>query len=141
MPVRIHMLPVKPSSGVVRSRIYLWGENDSIPVDKFLRDLSKSRPDDLKRLYALFKKMLDVGRITNSEHFKDVEGHKPLFEFKAHGVRVYCFFDGSDVILVEGDFKKTNKSSAQNRQAIARAENRAAAYWREKKSGRLEMRL
>ena len=140
MAVFIHRLPIRTPGSAPRCTLYLWGEDDSIPVEEFLRDLNKSRPDDFNRLGVLFRRMIEVGKITNQEHFKDVEGHKPLFEFKGRGVRIYCFFDGSDVILLEGDIKKSDKSKDRNRQSIARAERRVELYRQEKATGRLEVR-
>jgi hypothetical protein len=139
MPVYIYLLPTEPS-GLRKHRLFLWAENEKIPVGEFLNDLRKSRPRDAIKLVSLFDKAAGLERITNPEHFKDIEGHKPLWEFKAHGVRIYCFFDGPDIILVEGDFKKSDKSSASNRQAIARAEQRAHLYQEEKKANRVEVR-
>jgi len=110
------------------------------PVGEFICDLRKSRIDAFNRLLALFRKIVEQGRIVNETQFKDIKGHKPLYEFKPHGVRIYCFFDGKDrLILVDGDFKKTNKSSVSNIAAIARAEGRVKLYWTEKEAGRLEV--
>lgn len=138
MPVSIYLLPTEPS-GLRKHRLFLWANNEKIPVGEFLKDLRKSRPKDAFKLVSLFDKAAGLERITNPEHFKAVEGHKPLFEFKAHGVRIYCFFDGRDIILVEGDFKKTDKSSAGNKQSIARAGERARLYWEDKKANRVEV--
>ena len=133
---------MKTTSGTVpKCKLYLFREEDHRPVDEFLFELGKSRHGDFNRLGVLFKKMIEVGKITNKEHFKDVEGHKPLFEFKGHGVRVYCFRDGVDWILVEGDDdKKSDKSKNRNKKCISRAEKRCELYWREKSAGRLEVR-
>ena len=141
MPVSIHYLPIETSGTVPKCKLYLFGEEGHIPVDEFLRELGKSRHEDFNRLGALFRKMVEVGKITNTEHFKDVEGHKPLFEFKGRGVRVYCFREGERWILVEGDDdKKSDSSKNRNKKCIARAERRCEQYLREKSAGRLEVR-
>ncbi|MGI6296021.1 MAG: hypothetical protein ACOX3G_08015 [Armatimonadota bacterium] len=121
-------------------RLYLWGDGEQYPVGDFLQELAKSRSKEFKRVTALFDKMASTGKIVNQEQFKDVEGHKPLFEFKAYDVRIFCFFDERGLILVEGDIKKSNKSKDRNRQAIARAQQRFELYQMDKKAGRVEER-
>lgn len=140
MQISIHHLPSTASSGSRKVRLYLWADGEDIPVGDFLQQLATTNPNQFKRVGALFNRMAEAGRITNSESFKDVEGHKPLFEFKAHQVRIYCFYDEMKLILVEGDIKKSDKSKDRNRQSILRAQRRAEDYWQEKRAGRVEVK-
>lgn len=141
MTVSLIPVPINISSSAPKCRLYFWAEDGKAPVADYLVELGKSRPAEFRRLQALFERIAETGRIINAEHFKDVEGHKPLFEFKARGPRIYCFFDGSNLlILAEGDIKTSDKSKSGNKSAIERAERRADLYWQEKKAGRLEVR-
>lgn len=139
MSISLYRLPF-PTEGAASLRLYLWGSGGLYPVDDFLQKLAKSRAKEFKRVIKLFDKMASEGKIINQEQFKDVEGHKPLSEFKAYDVRIFCFFDERKLILVEGDIKKSSKSKDRNRQAIARAQQRCELYLSEKKAGRVEER-
>lgn len=139
MAISIHYMPAS-ISGVSIVRLYLWADGDDVPVRSFLLELGKSRPNELKRLRVLFNRMAEVGKIINEYQFKDVDGHKPLYEFKANDVRIFCFFDDKKLILVEGDIKKSDKSKDRNRQSIVRAQERARQYKEEKEAGRVEVK-
>jgi|GEM_PF-2133531 len=141
MPIYIQRLPITISSGFPCFKLYHYGEDNHLPVGDFLVDLNKSRQDCFNRLLVLFKKLIEVGRIVNQEQFKAIEGHKPIYEFKAYSVRIYCFRDGDKWVLVEGDDdKKSDNSRSRNMQCIIRAENRYALYWQAKNAGKLEVR-
>ena len=140
MSIWICHLPATISSAVPKVRLYLWADGQDVPVSDFLQELGKSSPNEFKRVRALLNRMAEAGKITNPENFKHVAGHKPLFEFKAGYVRIYCFFDEAKLILVEGDIKKSNKSKNRNRQSITRAQRRAEEYWQEKKTGKVEVK-
>ena len=139
MPVSLHPVPVKCSHGMPKFGLFFWAGDGKQPAAEYLNSLRRSRPHEAAKMVKLFRHKVDNGYITNTQHFKDVEGQKPLYEFKVGGIRVYCFFDETRMILVEGYTKQTNKTSAQNRQAIERAERRTEAYWKEKDAGRIEV--
>ncbi|MBV8215842.1 MAG: type II toxin-antitoxin system RelE/ParE family toxin, partial [Verrucomicrobia bacterium] len=47
----------------------------------------------------------------NETKFKKVEGSNGIFEFKSYQMRLYCFFDGGDLIIcTNGAVKKRDRS-------------------------------
>lgn len=83
--------------------------NGSIPAEGFLRELkdNKKGSPDRAKMFALFKRMADVGTIRNKQQFKRVEGK--IYEFKRHQVRVGCFQIGNSWVLTHGFIKKKDK--------------------------------
>ncbi len=74
-----------------------------------------------KRFVALFMTLGDQGKIWNETKFKHLEGSDGIFEFKADGGRVLCFFFvGHRVVLTHG-FKKQGPKTPRGE--IVRAED------------------
>lgn len=59
------------------------------------------------KLFALFVRFGDLGRITNPEKFRHEEDG--LFCFKSFQQRLMCFIDGRDVVITHGFTKKSPK--------------------------------
>ena len=59
------------------------------------------------RLFALFKRFADVGRIVNEEKFRHEEDG--IYCFKSGQLRIFCFFDGRDVLVTSGTIKKRRR--------------------------------
>lgn len=79
------------SSGKMRGREYFEG------LDQ--RDRAK--------FDAKFSRMGDMGTIRNPEHFAP-EGDG-IYVFKIFKHRLFCFFDGIEVVITHGFKKKSNK--------------------------------
>ena len=57
--------------------------------------------------------MAETGKIRSKERFaKEPDG---IYCFKNHGRRIACFFEGRDVVLIDGFGKKTNQSKRSRR--------------------------
>jgi phage-related protein len=59
---------------------------------------------DQAKIQNLFDMMALQGRISNREKFKKIEGD--LYEFKAGQLRMPCFFDAKNRIVVTHGFRK-----------------------------------
>lgn len=99
----------------------------SCPAGDFLDNLGKG---DRAKLTVLFTMLGDTGHISNREKFKKVEDSEKIFEFKSHQIRLFCFFDGKEVLLGEGLRKKQDK---HKRADIERAEEWRRWYFSTKR--------
>jgi hypothetical protein len=74
----------------------------ALPAVAFLQNLLEA---DQRKMAALFDWMAQRGRIDNREKFKKVEDE--IFEFKAHQIRMPCYFERNKrVIVTHGTIKK-----------------------------------
>lgn len=89
------------------ARRLVWGadENGRMRAKEHFESLNAK---DQKSFQSLFERMADTGSIKNIEKFRHEE--KNLFVFKIFKQRLACFFDGSDVVLISGFTKKSDKS-------------------------------
>lgn len=80
----------------------------SYPALDFLRMLAKERKADAIKTQALLDRAADHWPIVNREKFKQVDG--PLFEFKSFQVRLLCFQQPPDlVVITHGVIKKKDE--------------------------------
>lgn len=93
-------------SGRVYRLVYAECFDGSHPAKSFFDSL----PGEIKKKFGVsFKKLGDMGKLYNEEHFKIVEG-TDFFEFKVHRYRIICrFLPGKIVLLTNGCEKKKNK--------------------------------
>ena len=71
----------------------------------------------------------------NETKFKKVEGSNGIFEFKSYQMRLYCFFDGGDLIIcTNGAVKKRDRSDPAD---IVRAEEWKRLYFEAKATNTL----
>lgn len=91
--------------GVTRTIEYAVCSNGSMPAKKFI-EKELSQGEQLK-LLALFRRMADHGDVPNREQFKVVEN--PIFEFKKHQIRVFCFRKDNRWLLTNGYKKKRDR--------------------------------
>ena len=87
--------------GAVLAIAYAVRADGSMPSKEFLESLAKA---DRTKLRVNFEKLGNMGKITNRERFKHIEGK--IFGFKAHQVRIGCFRDGMTWFLTHGFIKK-----------------------------------
>ena len=81
-------------------------QDGSMPARDFVESLSEA---DRAKVYALFRMLGDIGRITNSEKFKKTEGTE-FWEFKSFQIRMPCFFlPNRRVVITHGFRKKQDK--------------------------------
>ena len=59
---------------------------------------------DQAKLQTLFDMMASQGKIVNREKFKQING--ALYEFKAGQLRMPCFFDSKNRIVITHGFRK-----------------------------------
>ena|ERR1700738_3129427 len=71
----------------------------SCPALEFLREQSETKPDQVANITALLERTARYGVYTNEEKFKKVEGSNGIFQFKSYQMRLYCFFDGGNLII------------------------------------------
>ena len=74
----------------------------SAPAAEFLLALSDG---DKAKMYALFKRLGDIGLINNKEKFKKIEGTN-FYEFKSFQIRMPCFFEPGKRVIVTHGFRK-----------------------------------
>ena len=87
------------------------------PAGDFLDALDSN---DRRKLDVLFERLADIGKISNVEKFKEVEGSDDVWEFKSIQIRLFCFVaPRRRVMLAFGVRKKRNK---HRREDIDRAE-------------------
>ncbi len=89
----------------------------SHPAQEFFDGL----PDQIKKKFGVsFKKLGDMGKLHNKEHFKIIEG-TDFFEFKVHRYRIIChFLPDRIVLLTNGCVKKKNKLEKEDVERAAR---------------------
>jgi hypothetical protein len=95
--------------------LYAVAADGTSPGEQFYEGLGDT---DKAKLNKLFEVLGDLGRISNKEKFKKIEGSE-FFEFKSFQIRMPCFFqDGGVVVITHGFIKKGDKiSSAEIRRA------------------------
>ncbi len=85
---------------------YARRKNGNRPAKKYLEDLQK---EDQAKLAKLFSKIVEVGKIINTERFRHLSGK--IWEFKVHtGVRILCFQEGKTWFLTHGFNKQRRKT-------------------------------
>lgn len=94
--------------------------------------------DDLEeseraKFQVLFERMAEFGVIRNPEHFRRKEGDIGCFKRGQH--RLACFRDGSDVMLVHGFRKKSDKDKRLKRHIETAERIRGEYLDRTKRSG------
>ena len=94
------------------SRRLLWGADASgrYRAREYFEGL---REGDRIRFDSLFRRLAETGSIKRKEQF--VMEPDGIWCFKLHGKRIACFFDGRDVVLIEGFGKKTDQSKRSRR--------------------------
>jgi hypothetical protein len=97
----------------------LWWADDAsghFRARDYFNDLSDA---ERAKFDALFRRLAEEGRIRNPEHFTKESVH--IYCFKRGKLRITCFQEGSDWMLLHG-FKKTTNSDRRHRREIATAE-------------------
>jgi mRNA-degrading endonuclease RelE of RelBE toxin-antitoxin system len=79
---------------------------------------------DQAKVQALLEMMASQGVIKNREKFKKIDGE--LFEFKSGQIRLPCFFDSKNRVVITHGFRK--KSDDIPPREIERAESIQKAY-------------
>lgn len=107
---------------------FLIGLDGSVPAREFLDQFGEGNQQYRKklRMMAQWQHFAESapGSFTNADAFRKVRGD--LFEFRAHQLRVLCFFEGRRVLLACGEQKKTDELSSA---VMTRAE-RLRDEWR-----------
>ena len=81
----------------------------SYPAKEYLGQLFKRSKIEWEKVIRPIKRLADFGEISNSEHFKKIEG-TDFGEFKSFQIRMPCFFlPGSRVVITHGFSKKEDR--------------------------------
>jgi hypothetical protein len=113
------------------SRRLVWGADSSgtYRAQKYFEDLEAR---DQAKFEPLFRALAETGKISNKERFvKEPDG---IYCLKCHAKRIACFFDGGDVVLIDGFGKKAN-NSRRSRRHLKTAAKLRRQYLDEKKKG------
>jgi mRNA-degrading endonuclease RelE of RelBE toxin-antitoxin system len=96
-----------------RSRRLVWGSDSSgrFRARDYFNDLQDR---DRAKFEALFRLMAETGQIRSKERFVKEPGG--IWCFKRHGMRIACFYDERDVVLIHGFGKKTTQSKRSRRE-------------------------
>ena len=78
--------------------------NEKCPAYDWLVDLQQDDRPAFRKLFTVFERMAEVGRITNHQKFKKLQGD--LWEFKCSHYRVGCYQDRDAWVLTHGFTKK-----------------------------------
>ena len=93
--------------GTERTILYAMRTDGSCPAREFIEALDVG---DRAKIFVLFERLGDTGKIANQEKFKKIVGTK-FFEFKSFQIRLICFYQpGGLVIITHGFKKKSNKT-------------------------------
>lgn len=86
-------------------------ESNASSVEKFLYEASKHWPAHAKGCYALFERYAEYGRSgMTADWFHEVDKPSGIWQFKKGRLRVYCFLDdGNLIVLAHGSVKKSQK--------------------------------
>lgn len=95
-----------------RFRITSVADKTVDSVESFLHESSKQWPAHAKGCYALFARYAEFGREgMTSEWFHEANKQSGIWQFIKGRLRVYCFLDGGDlIILTHGSIKKSQKA-------------------------------
>ncbi|MFQ3550389.1 MAG: hypothetical protein SNJ70_11645 [Armatimonadota bacterium] len=106
---------------VEKVKIYYLVIDDKSPIEEFLDELNKSRIEDFFKITNQLKRIAQRGILFNEQQFRILKPYKPICKIKIQGVRLYCTNEHNIVILLNGDYKKSNKWSNQNKTIINKA--------------------
>jgi hypothetical protein len=87
--------------GAVR---YATDANGDMPAKEFVDGLD---PAERRKVVVLFERIAEKGQIHNREQFKKLRGD--IYEFKRFQIRIACFQEGRNWLLVYGLRKKKDK--------------------------------
>jgi phage-related protein len=105
------MARVRICSGNSRT---LWWVDDASGEFRAQTYFSQLSQAEQAKFEVLFELMASQGRIRNPEHFRKESGN--IYCFKRGQLRLTCFSEGPDWMLVHGFRKKTNKDKRLKRE-------------------------
>jgi hypothetical protein len=115
--------------------IYALEHNGRCELLDFIQALETSSGPELAKLIRLLDWTADSGKLRNPEKFKSLTDD--IHEFKTHGgVRVLCFFDGRNIIVLTNGFIKKKNYGPE----IERANNLKLTYLSTKRNQSLTYR-
>lgn len=98
-----------------RFRVASVDEKNAENVETFLHDASTQWPAHAKGCYALFDRYAEYGRQgMMADWFHEADKQCEIWQFKKGRLRVYCFLDEGDlIILTHGSIKKSQKADSK----------------------------
>lgn len=105
-----------------RFRVVSVAAKTTDSVENFLHESSKQWPGHARGCYALFERYAEYGRNgMTADWFHEANKQSGIWQFIKGRLRVYCFMDGGDlIILTHGSVKKTQKADpSQIERAVA----------------------
>lgn len=112
--------------GAYRTACYYLKENGDKPVLDFILDLHQKRPKECTKLRNNIFKVCDIQR-PNTEIFHH-QGEQ-IYDIKAHQARIFCFMDGSNLIMCHTTIKKRDRT---NRSDIEKVKSIRIEYYQRK---------
>lgn len=112
-------------------RVASVAEKSSGGVEEFLHEAAKQWPAHAKGCHALFERYAEYGRQgMMADWFHEADKQCEIWQFKKGRLRVYCFLDDGDlIILTHGSIKKSQKADPKQ---VERAVILKAQYKRDK---------
>lgn len=113
-------------------RRLVWGTDPSgrFRAQEYFEELKEG---DRAKFEALFRLLAETGRIKSKTRF--VKEPNGIYCFKQHAMRIACFFDGRDVVLIHGFGKKTTQSKRSRRELATAARLRGQYLTKIRKGG------
>lgn len=105
-----------------RFRVASVDEKNAANVETFLHDASTQWPAHAKGCYALFDRYAEYGRQgMMADWFHEADKQCEIWQFKKGRLRVYCFLDEGDlIILTHGSIKKSQKADSKQVEKAAK---------------------
>ena len=89
---------------------FIYCSENQNRVQDFFQSLKQKRSIEYQKLVSLIDKSSEnrILLIKNPEKFKKIEDN--LYEIKSHQVRIWCYMDKDEnIVLIDGYLKKSNK--------------------------------
>lgn len=130
-PLEIPLYLIQRGSARAITALGLDGET---PALEFLTKLANENPKGHQILLGQIKFISEAPQVRNHLLLKCLDASRQLYEFHPRtGLRLYCFFDGNDLVIVTNGGKK-GKKKEQNGD-ISRAKQRQDDYLALKRKG------
>ena len=111
--------------GGTQFSIFALDHDGRCPAEDFLKECKKDNIGAYRVFFRLFQRTNDIGLIKNDTQFKHIRGN--LYEFKVDKLRLFCFIEGKNILILTNESKKAGKSKKQSIE-IERAEIQRDAY-------------
>ncbi|MDW7709793.1 MAG: type II toxin-antitoxin system RelE/ParE family toxin [Deferrisomatales bacterium] len=117
-------------------RVLAAAANDGrCELQDFLEEIGRDDPAARAKMAAFLERAADRGPPRNPEQFRPLKGSDGVFEFKPKPYRIFCFFDGRQIIVCTHAFKKKTNIRGD----IQNAERLKTEYFEAKETGNIRV--